>query len=403
MGQIHDNLLDPDVVQDPYSYFYMLREEDPVHWNEQFEGWILTKYKDVSSAFHDSRFSAERMKPSTKMEKKRAEELSSAYSLLSKWMVFNDPPKHTRLRMLANKAFTPRAINKLEPRITEISDYLIDQIEDKKNIDLIQDYAYALPILVISEMLGLPKEDQDIIKQWSDDLAMFVFGATNVNDRHEKAKNSLENMADYLSQIVEDRKKNPKDDLITLIAQTGEEGDQLTTEEITSTCTLLVFGGHETTTNLIANGVFSLLTNGDELEKLKNDFDLMPTAVEEFLRYEGPSKAMIRIAKEDMEIRGKKIRKGDRLLLVQASANRDPDKFTNSDLLDIGRTPNPHLGFGRGIHYCLGAPLARLEGQIGIEKIIRRFPNICLTSKNVEWLPTMINRGLKELRVQLNV
>ena len=401
MKTTHDDLLHPDVIQDPYTYFHRLREEDPVHWNEKFEGWVLTTYEDVSKAFHDTRLSSERMKPSVKMEKKKAEELAATYSLLSKWMVFNDPPKHTRLRMLANKAFTPKAVSELQPRILEITNELLDQIAERESIDFIKDFAYSLPILVISDMLGLPPEDRDKLKKWSDDLLLFVF-ATNDPDRHTKAKDSLEEMVSYLEHIIQERKKNPRNDLITAIAHAGEQGDKLTDEEIIATCVLFVFGGHETTTNLLTNGILALLTNEAEFDKLKNDPSLMSTAIEEFLRYDGPSKAMIRIAKEDVRIGDKTIREGDRLLLVQAAANRDPEKFSNPNQLDITRHPNPHLGFGRGIHYCLGAPLARLEGKIGIEQVIRRFPNMQLATNQVEWLPTLVNRGLKGLPVLLH-
>lgn len=398
---IHDDLLDVKVICDPYTYYENLRKSDPVHWNELWRGWILTDYDDVSAAFHDKRLSSNRMKPSKSMPKSKSEELKSTFEILSKWMVFNDPPQHTRLRMLVNKAFTPKAVEKLRPRIDEICNDLLNKLEGNEKIDLIKDYAYALPILVISEMLGLPEEDRDQIKNWSDDLLLMVFGAVDIKDRHTRAQNSLREMSTYLREVAEDRSKNPKDDLISAIAMAGDGDDLLTVDEIISTCTLLVFGGHETTTNLIANGMLALLQNPAEFEKLKVDSSLIRTGVEEFLRYDGPSKSMIRVAKEDVLIGSKMIKEGERLLLVQAGANRDPSKFENPNLLDISRNPNPHLGFGKGMHYCLGAPLARLEGEIAILKLIERFPNIELTNEKLEWQPTIINRGLKALPLQL--
>lgn len=400
-SMIHDNLLDDEVINNPHPYFKMLRENDPVHWNEKWEGWILTKYEDVSNAFLDERYSAQRMQPREKMEVDKKVEMESTFRILSKWMVFNDPPSHTRLRMLVNKAFTPKAVQQMKPRIEEISDQLLDNVQGKVEIDLIKDYAYALPILVISDLLGVPREDRDLIKKWSDNLLYFLFGAVGVEDRHEMARKSLEEMSEYLWKLIEQRRENQKDDLISSIVMASNGEDKLTNEEIIATCTLLVFGGHETTTNLIANGTMCLLENPNELEKLKKNPSLIGSAIEEFLRFEGPSKAMVRMAKENFELRGKNIQKGDRILLVQASANRDPEIFENPDKLDIERNPNQHLGFGKGIHYCLGASLARMEGAIGIGKLISRFPNIKLKSGKLEWVPTIINRQLKQLPVSL--
>ncbi|WP_158736405.1 cytochrome P450 [Alteribacillus sp. YIM 98480] len=400
--QIQDNLMDPSVISDPYTYFAEIRTNDPVHWSDDFGGWIVTRYEDVAFAFQDqTRFSAERVTPSRKASEKKKKELASTYNVLSHWMVFNDPPKHTRLRLLVNKAFTPSAVEKIKPRIVEISNELLDEMANNEKADIIKDYAYALPILVISEMLGLPKNDRDKIKKWSDDLMLLVFGAVDVPDRHEKAQKSLQEMYDYLHDIASKRRENPQDDLISAIAFAGDGGDKLTTDEIISTCSLLVFGGHETTTNLIANGMMSLLTHPQAYKELKDNPSLISSAVEEFLRYEGPSKAMIRIAKEDLELGGKKIKQNERLLLVQASANRDPAKFTKPDKLDITRHPNQHLGFGRGIHYCLGAPLARVEGEIAIKQLIQRFPQMTLEDVQIEWQPTIINRALKRLPVTL--
>ncbi|WP_157843096.1 cytochrome P450 [Bacillus sp. FJAT-44742] len=401
MKTLPENLLEPHVVHDPYSYYDKLRKDEPVYWNSQWDGWILTSYEDVRSAFQDLRLSAERVRPSKGMDTKKQNEMTSVYEILSNWMVFNDPPKHTRLRMLMNKAFTPKAVKKLVPQIEDTTDFLLKDMRKHYTCNVLRDFASILPIIVISELLGVPKEDRDKIKKWSDDLMLLVFGAVEVKERHAVAKQSLFEMVDYLKDIVEKRRQDPKDDLITALVQASEDGNKLSDEEVISTCTLLVFGGHETTTNLIANGLLALYNHPDELEALKEKPELITTAVDEILRYDGPSKAMVRVAKEDLLLRDKEIKAGHKILLVQAAANRDPDVFDEPHRLKIDRTPNLHLGFGRGIHYCLGAPLALQEGRIAISKFIESFPNYSIDLSELQWQPTIINRGLKELNITL--
>ncbi|WP_078428068.1 cytochrome P450 [Alkalihalobacterium alkalinitrilicum] len=401
MQTIDNNLLHPQVVLDPYSYYEVVRQNDPIYWNAQWDGWIFTSYEDVRNGFQDLRLSSERVRPSKGMGSEKKQEMSSTYAILSNWLVFNDPPKHTRLRMLMMKAFTPKAITKLLPNIEETANYLINEIRTKPEGNILQSYASILPIMVISDLLGVPKEDRNLIKKWSDDLMLLVFGAADVENRHEVAKQSMDEMVDYLKKIIQDRRVNPKDDLISALVQASEDQDQLTDDEVISTCTLLVFGGHETTTNLIANGLLAFHNNRDQLELLKEKPELINTAVDEILRYDGPSKAMVRVAKEDVVIRDKHIKTGDKILLVQASANRDPNAFERPNQFDITRNPNHHLGFGRGIHYCLGAPLAVQEGRIALAKFIEAFPNYQVLDEKVEWQPTFVNRGLKHLNVKL--
>jgi cytochrome P450 len=397
--QVLDDLLAKDVVNNPHPYFHKLRSEDPVHWNGMWNGWILTRYKDVNKAFMNPNLSSDRMKPPKNMPEPLVLDMASTFDILSKWMVFNDPPNHTRLRMLVSKAFTPKTVGKMRPFMNEITDDLLDKVESSKKMDVIRDYAFLLPILVISKMLGLPDEDRDLLKQWSDDLLLLVFGAIKDNDRHERAKNGLQQMVYYFKDLIKERTKKPQDDLITALVQANEKEDALTMDEVISTCTVLIFGGHETTTNLISNGLYSLMNNRNQLEKLRDNPLLIDTAIEELNRYEGPGKGAMRIAKQDMEINGKTIKKGQRLLLMHAAANRDPEIFVNPDTLDITRHPNPHLGFGKGIHYCLGAPLARLETEVAINQILKRFPDIRLAKKDLEWQPIIISRALKSLPV----
>jgi cytochrome P450 len=394
-----EDLLDKEVVNNPYPYFHQLRKEDSIYWNERWNGWIFTRYHDINKLLMDPRFTSERIKPSKNMPEQMVLDMASTYEVLSKWMVFSDPPNHTRIRMLVNKAFTPKAVEEMRPFMNEITDYLLQQVESTRKMDVIRDYAFLLPILVISKMLGLPDEDRDLLKQWSDDLLLLVFGAVKETNRHERAKNGMQQMVYYLENVVQARQKNPQNDLITSLVNAKERGDALSMGEVISTCTLLIFGGHETTTNLIANGLYSLLKNPDQLEKLRANPSLIHSAIEELIRFDGPSKAIMRIAKEDVEIEDKKIKKGQRVLFMQNAANRDPEVFENPDKLDITRQSNHHLGFGKGIHYCLGAPLARLESTVAINQVLKHLKNIRLERTDLEWQPNIISRALKQLPV----
>ncbi|WP_342431584.1 cytochrome P450 [Neobacillus sp. FSL H8-0543] len=399
MMVMHEDLLAPEVVKDPFPYFNTLRSETPIYFNEKWNGWILTRYEDVNSALLNPNLTSQRIMPSKSASNELKLDMASTYEILSKWMVFNDPPNHTRLRMLVSKAFTPKTVEKMRPFMFEITDYLLDKVEESKKMDVIRDYAFMLPILVISKMLGLPDKDRDQLKRWSDDLLMLVFGAVKDSDRHERGQKGMRQLAEYLADQVEDRIKHPKDDLISSLVEAKENGDVLNKDEIIATLTLLVFGGHETTTNLITNSVFSLLKNPDQLERLKSDPSLINVAVEELNRFDGPGKSIMRVAKEDFEIKGNQIKKGQRVMLVTLAANRDPEIFPDPDKLDITRETNRHLGFGKGIHYCLGAPLARLEATISINQLFKRFPTLRLESDNQEWHPILISRALKSLPV----
>lgn len=397
---VHDNLSAPEVIADPYPYFHQLRAEDPVHWNPKWGGWILTRYDDVQFAFQDRRLSADRMTPFMKgLPPNEAEELQPSFRIFSKWMVFTDPPTHTRLRLLVNKAFTPRRVEGLRPRIQAIVDELLDAIADKGQVELIRDFAYILPVTVIAELLGVPPQDREMIKHCSDEITLFIFGAIGVEDRRQRAQQALLELVDYLRAIIEARRQAPRDDLISALLAAKERDDLLSEDEIIATCVLVLFGGHETTTNLISSSVHALLRHPEQMDKLRNDPSLIATAVEEFLRYDGPSKSMVRLALEDYELRGRQIRKGQRLLLVQSAANHDPEQFADPDRLDIIRQPNPHVAFGYGIHFCLGAPLARIETQIAINTLLRRLPGLRLQTEQLEWHPTIVSRALKALPV----
>lgn len=401
----HDDVLAPEVIRDPYSYFNALREEEPVYWNEQLGAWVLTQYDQVMAAFRDPRLSADRITPyyERKLDGPDGASHKVTYDTMSRWMVFVDPPDHTRLRKLVDKAFRPKAIERMRPNIQALVDELIADLGGAKEFDFVHDFAYPLPVLVISEMFGVPREDRDRIKGWSDDIMTLVFGALDVKDRHERASRAFAEFSAYLGNIVRQRREKPGNDLITVLVEAEERGDALSEQEIIATCILLLFGGHETTTNLLANGLKNLLTHPEQMKLLREKPELLPSAIEEILRFDGPSKAMWRIAKEDVEIGGKLISKDDKLLLVQVGANRDPEKFERPDEFDITRGRTQHCGFGYAVHYCIGAPIARAEGMQALQAILDRWPSIELAQdeSELQWYPTVLNRALKQLRIRV--
>jgi cytochrome P450 len=357
----------------------------------------------VQAAFRDPRLSADRITGyRDRLDEETRRRFEPTFDIFSRWAVFNDPPAHTRLRGLVHKAFTPRVVASLQPRITAVAEGLLDDVEEHAELDLISDFSYHLTATVIAEMLGVPASDRAQFKAWSDDLLLLVFGALDVPDRHARGQHALLELAAYLGELAGQRADQPGDDLITRLVQVEDDGDTLTREETAAMCTMLLFAGHETTTNLIANGVLALLQHPDQLRKLRADPALASTAVEEMLRYDGPVKSLIRVVTEDHERHGVQLSRGDRVFLLVAAANRDPRRFTEPDRFDITRADSSaHLGFGFGIHYCLGASLARLETALGIEVLLRRYPDLALGEEELTWQPTLISRALTRLPVRV--
>jgi cytochrome P450 len=398
-----DNLLAPDVLNDPYAYFAHLRETDPVHWNERWGGWLILRYDDVVKVFRDHEtFSSDRMASlMLELNPQEQEHFSLLIKYFSKWLVFTDPPYHTRVRLLINKAFTPTSVEKLRPRARQIVHELLDQVRLKSHMEFIHDFAFHLPVIIISEYLGVPVEDREQVKEWSDETSRVFFIRANEPDRRERSQKGLEKLLAYFEPLIEARRKQPRDDLISALVQAEERGDLLSHEELLATCTVLLFAGHETTTNLLANGLLAFMQHRDQWDLLRQHPSLMRSAAEELLRYDGPVKATFRWAKVDTELGGKTIRANDRMLLILAAANRDPAKYTEPDHLDITRSPNPHVALGQGIHVCLGAPLARLEAQEAFLALPQRFPDLHLDSDpaHLEYHPTIVARALKGLPV----
>lgn len=389
----------PDVIADPYPALRRLQTEDPVHRSEILGGWVLTRYADVRAGLADPRLSADRISPFVSHPSARARpEVKELGRFVGMWAVFTDPPRHTRLRGLLNTAFTSREVERLRPRIEELVNTLLDRVSGAGRMDVIRDFAYPLPVAVIAEMIGVPREDSERFKAWSDELAAFI-GSAAATDKYARAARGMTEMRDYFRRMVAARRTQPREDIMSRLITAEERGDALSEDELVATCVMLLFAGHETTTNLIGNGVLALLHNPGELRALRDEPSLAVSAVEELLRYDGPNQAMVRIATEDFDLDGRRIRHGDRLFLMLNAANRDPGQFSDPDRVDLRREPNRHLAFGHGIHFCLGAPLARLEGQIAFPALLRRLPGLALATDSLEWIDSLIFRGVKSLPV----
>ena len=401
------DLGNPATNANPFPEFARLRVEDPVHWSPAMKAWIVTRYVDVKQvALNNRQISADRLTPFFKSNAEyQRGSIDSLVRYLNHWMVFRDPPDHTRLRRLFNKAFTPTSVSNLRPSIETIVAHLIEGMEAKarrgETVDYIADFAYPLPASVIMDLLGVPRADLERVKLWSDDIALFIGTAQVAGNKYLRAESGAKAMSDYFRILVEARTAAPRDDMISHLVLARDDRDALTTDEIIGTCILLLFAGHETTTNLIGNGFLYSMRHRDQWERLVADPSLAGSAVEEYLRYDGPSGALARVAAADLEMGGKTIRQGQRLFAFMNSANRDPEAVDDPDRFDIGREPNAHLTFGHGIHFCLGAPLARLEAQIATTRLAERLPDIRLSGGDPEWHDSLILRGVKRLPVQL--
>ncbi|MGQ0624107.1 MAG: cytochrome P450 [Sporichthyaceae bacterium] len=396
------DLLSPDAVRDPYPMLAVLREQDPVHWSGRYRSWFITRFEDVARALVDERFSSDRIAPARRAKLEVGEgdpALRAAFGVLEDWMVFKDPPDHTRLRRLLSRAFTPRAVAGMRPRIVELADELLDAAlgGGRGELDLVGEYAYPLTAAVIAEMLGVPRRDHPLFKDFSDRIAGLVFGGLGDPQRHSEGAAGMAELVDYLTALVEQHEREPADDLLSALIQARDAGDALNAQEVVATGILLLFAGHETTTSLIGTGLLALMRHPDQRALLMSDPHLAEGAVEELLRYDGPAKAVARVMVTDVELHGRVLRAGDRVFLVPAAANRDPAAFTDPDRLHIRRSDRRQLGFGLGLHYCLGAPLARLEAGIAITCVLHRLPELRVTEAELAWHPVLLSRGLRAL------
>ena len=400
-----NDLLAPEALVDPELYFGPLRENDPIHWNEQRKMWILTRYEDVVWVCRQPHlFSSDKLGFNVKElpEQDREsyqERFAAIYKTYPRWLSATDNPLHDHIRLVVNQVWTPTQVEKRRLRIRQFVQDLLDEAETKPQVDFITDFTLPLPIKVILDFLDLPHEDWKKIKDYSDQWLLFHFGGGTDPERWQSGVDGINGLTGYVEPHVKERIARPQNDYISALLKSEWKGDRLTEEEVIVHCANLLFAGHETTTNLLANGLHLFLSHRDQWDRLCRDPSLIPSAVEEVVRLEGSIKSMLRYALEDVEMKGKTIRKGELVLLVNAAANRDSAKFADPLRTDVGRRPNAHLGFGQGIHICLGAPLARVEAHETYLALTQRFPAMRLATDEVAYHPILRGRALKALPV----
>ena len=401
MQRVFDPFSSKEII-DPYPTLAALRAESPVSWNAQLGGWLLTSYEDVKLAQRDQRFSAERVRPFTDhMAATERPEFETMGRLLNDWLLFRDPPAHTPLRRLLVDTFTSRAIEGLRPQITKIADELLASAASDEDVDLISEFAFPMPATVIAHILGVPPKDLGKFRAWSNDLATVIGNSRKVENRFDIGTRALLNLTEYFRETVSIRRGSGfAGRLIDELIESHNADGIMTKDELIGTCILILFAGHETTMHLIGNGVALLLKNPAEHEKIQANPALIPTMVEEVLRYESSVFAIVRVAKEPIELGGKKIAKGDRVFLMLSSANHDPKHFSSPEQFDVTRSPNRHLSFGYGIHFCIGAQLARVEAEIAFSRLLPLLKVSRLVSDKLDWDDNFVLRGVKTLKIQ---
>jgi pimeloyl-[acyl-carrier protein] synthase len=395
-------LFDPKVLANPYPLYRRLLAEKPVYWDPFLHSWVVTGYHDVIHVLHH--FSAQTTPTPEQLDAVGLCKVSPIAKIMVRQMLFMDPPDHTRLRGLASVAFTPARVARLREHIQQIVDGLLDKVAGTGMTELIRDFAAPMPAIVTAEMFGVPASDHVQLKTWSADFAEMLGNFQNNPDRFARVLMSIEDMSAYFHDAVRRQSEQPREGLIQAMIHAQLDGGRLTEEEIVANLIITMVGAQETTTNLIGNGILTLLRNPQERERLRRDPSLIVPANEELLRYETPSQYTARLAPVDCEMRGKRIRKGQGVIAVMAAANRDPDRFADPDRLNLSRENNRHLAFGWAAHFCFGAPLARMQGQLAFETILRRLPNLALACEEREliWRHNLGLRGLTALPLKFD-
>jgi cytochrome P450 len=394
---------DPDLLRDPFPLYARMREEDPAHWSPWLKAWVLTQYDDVKRVCLDTAgMSSDRLRPYfATLPSAEAARVGQLMRYLTLWMVFRDPPEHTRLRRLAAKVFNVRSMHALRAEVEAITARLLDSLRGRDEFDFIAEFAGPLPALVIMHMLGVPKDELSRLKRLSDEMALFIGSARDTPDKYARAEAATAEMAALFRSLIRVRRKTPARDLLTELIEVEDERDRLSDDELVATCVLLLFAGHETTTHHIANGLRALLGFPAEVQRLREQPGLAAAAVEELLRFDGPIGAQVRIVQEPQTLHGAELKRGERVFLLMNAANRDPRAYEDPDRLDLQRHGVPHLTFGFGAHLCLGFPLARLEGQIALPAVLGRWKAIELATPDLEWIDSMVLRGMKAMPVRV--
>ena len=399
------SLFSEEILQDPYPTYARLHEEGPIHYVEvagKWAVWSIFSHAECALIAKDARLSAKRAQQMLlPLPLSRQSEFSELARMLSLWLIFMDPPEHTRLRKLLNKGFSPAAVEALRPQVQSIVDQMLSPLKSGSQVELMKEFANPIPVQIILEMLGIPQELRDTFADWSRAIAAFRGNPNRTAEEAKAAQDALIGLTDFFRKTVAERRRNKGTDLISLLIDIEEEGEVLTEEELYAQCIALLFAGHETTRNLIGNGMYTLLKNPEQTAELRATPEMIRSAVEELLRFESPVQFTARVLKEDMEICGQLIRKGWTVQCMLGAANRDPKQFKEPNRLDLKRLNNQHLAFGAGVHACIGAQLARLEGQVAIHNLVQRFPMMKLSGPRPVWAPTFGLRGLQTLSLTL--
>ena len=394
---------DPATLANPYPLFARMREEDPCHWSPRLRAWVLTRYDDVKRVCLDKDLlSSNRLKPFfAAMPPPEAKRIAHIIRYLSLWMVFTDPPDHTRLRRLTAKVFSARSMQAMRPQVEDIGRWLIDRIADRDEFDFIADYAGPLPCLVIMAMLGVPREHLAEVKRMSDDMALFVGSSRVAAEKYDTAERATQEMAAFFRDLIAQRRRMPTPDLLSELVHLRDGDDRLSEDELVATCILMLFAGHETTTNHIANGLRALIRFPSEMQRLRADPTLAAAAVEELLRYDGPQGAQVRIVAQPHVLHGKQLEVGQRMFIMLNAANRDPRAYADPERLDLQRDGVPHLTFGFGQHICLGFPLARTEGEVAFPQVLARWREIEMVGDEPPWINSLVFRGMTHMPVRV--
>ncbi len=399
-----DDFLDkPAFYRDPYPVYCELRATDPVHWSEIMGSWVLTRYDDVVASMRDPRRFSNAGRHALSLDRlpehvrKKAKPIYDHYAV---GLIHTDPPDHTRMRALINKVFTVRAMESLRPRVQKIVDDLLDAAASDGEMDIMAALAYPLPVAIISQILGIPAEDNEKFAYWNEGVNELTATGRTTEANLERGLPIFVNLRAYLRELIDKRRRDPQDDLLSALVMVEEEGDRLSEEELITNYQTLITAGFETTMNLIGTGLLTLLRHPEQLAKLHDDPSLTESAVEELLRYETPFQRNWRVAAQDVDLGGKRIERGQLVAQMLGAANRDPEVFPEPDQFDITRNSGRHIAFGYGIHFCIGAPLARIEADIAFRTLLRRFPAIRLKHKHVDWREEIVFRGLNSLMVQ---
>ena len=397
------NLFTPAMRRDPYPFYAWLREEQPIYFDAEHGFWLVSRYTDVSAGLHDLRLKSDRGDSLEKLKEPGDEDITMVFDALADMILYADPPKHTRLRGLMQKAFTPKSLQAMNLIVQQTADELLDAALAKARttgqFELMSDFAIKLPMFVISEMLGVKREDRDNFQPWTEEFNKFKGKVNTTAAENDHSVRSLKAMFAYFRERIDDLRARPTQGLLSDLVQAEMQGDRLSEAELMASCVMLLSAGFETTSNLIGNGVWALLQNPAQQQQLRENPDLMPSAVEELVRYDSSVQFTGRMAGQDIEWHGQHLHEGDFVMLLTGSANRDASQFAQPDQLDLGRKENKHIGFGYGIHFCIGAPLARIEGRIAFAALLRRLPELRLACDMdvLEWRDNFSVRGLTAL------